>query len=68
MASDPGTEQRAGDPLQGPGADQELIGGGDRAEGRGRAEGDSPITKMRRRPNWSPRLPPTNSSETRASM
>ena len=28
----------------------------------------SPITNIRRRPNWSPRLPPTRSSETSASV
>ena len=31
-----GHQQRPGDPLQGAGADQELVGGGDRAERRGR--------------------------------
>ena len=35
-----GHQQRPGDPLQGAGADQELVGGGDRAEDRGGAEGD----------------------------
>ena len=35
-----GHQQRPGDPLQGAGADQELVGRGDRAERRGGAEGD----------------------------
>ena len=35
-------QQRPGDPLQGPGADQELDRGRDRAEHRGGAEGDQP--------------------------
>ena len=37
-----GDQERPGDPLQGAGADQELRAGGDRAERRGRAEGDQP--------------------------
>ena len=37
-----GHEQRPGDPLQDAGADQELGAGSDRAERRGRAEGDQP--------------------------
>ena len=38
----PGHEQRPGDPLQRPRADQELLARGERAEDRGAAEGDEP--------------------------
>ncbi len=68
MASDPGTSSAPAMPwsARAPTRNSSLGASAQRIEVAPKAR--SPMTKSRRRPNWSPRLPPTRSSDTIVSM
>ncbi len=68
IASEPGTSSAPATPCRARAPTRNSSEGATAQRAEQAPKAISPITYIRRRPNWSPRLPPTKSSATRVSM